>query len=306
MSANQKLMINEASADQKNRNFIIAIILTSVICVVEIAGGFWTGSLALLSDAAHVFMDIFALGLSYFAIRASLMPPDDRHTYGYHRMQVLAALANGALLLLISFEILQAAISRFRQPQPIIAGPMLAIAVTGLVVNLGVAFVLREHNHNDLNVRSAFFHVLGDALASIGVIGGGIAILLTHQPWIDPMVSILISLLILFTSGRLLRETVHILAEGSPEGMTASGVAEMMKAVNGVSDIHDLHIWTVSPGYLALSAHVILDDQTLSQSNRIMEELKQILSSRFKIDHTTIQFECADCGQGLDTEGWLY
>ena len=284
--------------ENNSKKLFISIALTALIFIAEFGGGLWTGSLALLSDSAHVFMDAFALGLSYLAIRAAALPANDRHTYGYHRMQVLAALANGATLLFISFEILKEAINRFQNPEPVVAGPMLIIAVIGLVVNIIVALVLREHDHEDLNTRAAFLHVLGDALASVGVIGAGIAIYFTGQLWIDPLVSVLISVLILFSSGRLLKETVHILAEGMPDGMTASGVAETMKNVSGVAEIHDLHVWTVSPGFVALSTHVILADQNLSQTGRIMEELKNQLSSLYKIDHTTIQFECANCGQG--------
>ena len=284
--------------ENNSKKLFISIALTALIFIAEFGGGLWTGSLALLSDSAHVFMDAFALGLSYLAIRAAALPANDRHTYGYHRMQVLAALANGATLLFISFEILKEAINRFQNPEPVVAGPMLVIAIIGLVVNIIVALVLREHDHDDLNTRAAFLHVLGDALASVGVIGAGIAIYFTGQLWIDPLVSVLISVLILFSSGRLLKETVHILAEGIPDGMTASGVAETMKNVSGVAEIHDLHVWTVSPGFVALSAHVILADQNLSQTGRIMEELKNQLSSLYKIDHTTIQFECANCGQG--------
>lgn len=284
--------------ENNSKKLFISIALTVLIFIAEFGGGLWTGSLALLSDSAHVFMDAFALGLSYLAIRAAALPADDRHTYGYHRMQVLAALANGATLLFISFEILKEALNRFQNPEPVVAGPMLIIAVIGLAVNVIVALVLREHDHDDLNTHAAFLHVLGDALASVGVIGAGIAILLTGQLWIDPLVSVLISVLILVSSGRLLKETVHILAEGMPDGMTASGVAGTMNAVTGVAEIHDLHVWTVSPGFVALSAHVILEDQNLSQTGRLMEELKNQLSSLYKIDHTTIQFECANCGQG--------
>jgi cobalt-zinc-cadmium efflux system protein len=284
--------------EDNSKKLFLSIALTGLIFIAEFGGGLWTGSLALLSDSAHVFMDAFALGLSYLAIRVATLPPNDRHTYGYHRMQVLAALANGATLLLISFEIMREAINRFQNPEPVVAGPMLVIAVIGLIVNVIVALVLHDHDHDDLNTRAAFLHVLGDALASVGVIVAGIAILLTGQQWIDPFVSVLISVLILFSSGRLLKETVHILAEGIPDGMTASDVSNSMKSVPGVAEIHDLHIWTVSPGFVALSAHVILEDQTLSETERIMEELKIKLSSVYKIDHTTIQFECADCGQG--------
>jgi len=283
--------------ENNEKKIFFSMALTAIIFVAEFGGGLWTGSLALLSDSAHVFMDIFALGLSFLAIRVARLPANDRHTYGFHRMQVLAAFVNGATLLFISFEILREAIIRLQNPETVLAGPMLIIAIIGLAVNVVVALVLKEHDHGDINTRSAFLHVLGDTLASVGVIGAGIAIFYTGQQWIDPMVSILISLLILYSSGNLLKETIHILAEGMPEGMTASAVADAMKAVSGVAEIHNLHIWTVSPGFISLSAHVILNDQTLSQSEKIMADLKSILSSRFEIDHTTIQFECAKCDQ---------
>lgn len=289
--------MHQHKIETNSKKLFISIALTGLVFVAEFSGGLWTGSLALLSDAAHVFMDVFALVLSYLAIRAATFPANDRHTYGYHRMQVLAALANGATLLFISFEILKEAIHRFQNPQPIVAGPMLVIALIGLVVNIIVAWVLRDHDHEDLNTRSAFLHVLGDAVASVGVIGAGVAIYFTGLSWIDPLVSVFISLLILFSSGRLLKETVHILAEGIPNGMTASEVAGTMKSVTGVAEVHDLHIWTVSPGYVALSAHVILQDQMLSQSESIMKALKDKLDMQYEIEHTTIQFECKNCGQ---------
>lgn len=285
------------TSENKSNRLFISIALTGLIFLAEFVGGLWTGSLALLSDSAHVFMDVFALGLSYLAIRVATRQANDRHTYGYHRMQVLAALANGATLLLISFEILKEAIKRFQNPEPINAGPMLIVAVIGLLVNVIVALVLREHDHEDLNTRLAFLHVLGDALASVGVIGAGIAIYFTGLTWIDPLVSVLISILILISSGRLLKETVHILAEGIPEGMAASQVAATIQTVDGVAGIHDLHIWTITPGYVALSAHVVLQDQKLSDSESIMMELKKRLDTEYEIEHTTIQFECKRCGQ---------
>ena len=282
----------------KENRFVFSLVLTGLIFLVEFIGGFWTGSLALLSDSAHVFLDAFALGLSYFAIRAAALPPNDRHTYGYHRLQVLAALANGATLLLIAVEILREAWSRFRHPAPVSAGPMLAIAVVGLAVNLVVAFALRKHDRDDLNIRSAFLHVIGDAAASVGVIGAGLAILITGAVWLDPLVSVLIGLLILFSSGRVLKESIHVLAEGMPEGMTATGIKDVLRRVSGVSEVHDLHVWTVAPGYIALSAHIVIDDQAISQTVEIMAALKESLEKDFNISHTTIQFECGSCGQG--------
>jgi len=272
--------------------------LTGLIFAAEVVGGFLTGSLALLSDAAHVFLDVFALALSYTALRLAALPPDDRHTYGFHRFQVLAALANGVTLFLAAFGIFREAWERFRNPSPVLAGPMLAVAAIGLIVNLVVALVLREHDHDDLNVRSAFLHVLGDALASVGVMVGGVIILFTGWYWVDTVISALIALLILSGSGRILRESLHILIEGAPHGMTASGVSEAMGRVPGVWEIHDLHVWTVSPGYTALSAHVVLADQALSQAHDVMAGLKEALAAEFEIEHTTIQFECESCGQG--------
>jgi cobalt-zinc-cadmium efflux system protein len=172
------------------------------------------------------------------------------------------------------------------------------VAVIGLGVNLVVAFVLSGHDHDDLNTRAAFLHVLGDTLSSVGVIAAGVVILFTGWLWVDPLVSVLIGLIILAGSWRVLKQTVHILTEGAPEGVTASEVAQAMRQAPGVAEVHDLHVWTVSPGYPALSAHVVLADQALSQTGPLMAELKEIIYHQFGIEHTTIQFECHNCGQG--------
>ena len=292
-------MTHDHTHDIKENRFVLVLALTGLIFLAEFIGGFWTHSLALLSDSAHVFMDAFALGLSYLAIRAAKLPADDKHTYGFHRMQVLAALTNGATLFLIAFEILRKAWNRFQNPEPVLAGPMLVIAVIGLAVNLFVAFTLSRHDHDDLNTRAAFLHVLGDALASVGVIAVGVILLFVDWTWLDPLVSVLIGLLILFSSGRVLKESVHILAEGIPTGMTASAIADSMRRVPGVRQVHDLHVWMVAPGYIALSAHVTLADQSLSQTTEVMSALKETLHESFEIQHTTIQFECGNCGQGM-------
>ncbi len=283
----------------KEKRFVLALSLTGIIFFAEFFGGLWTGSLALLSDSAHVFMDFFALGLSYLAIRAARLPADDRHTFGFHRMQVLAALTNAATLLFIAFEILREAWKRLQNPEPVLAGPMLVIALIGLVINLVVAFSLHQHDHADLNTRSAYLHVLGDALASLGVIIAGLILLFVDWTWLDPLVSVLIGLLILLSSGRLLKETIHILSEGIPAGMTASSIAEAMQIIPTVEGVHDLHVWTVAPGYIALSAHVTIADCSLSQTADLMTAIKQTLIDSFGIHHTTIQFECGNCGQGL-------
>jgi len=277
------------------RRLLLAAGATGLVCAGQIVGGLLTGSLALLADAAHVFLDAFALLLAYAAIRAAGRPPTDRHTYGYHRVQVLAALVNGATLAAVTVGIVWEAIGRIRDPSPVLAGPMLAVAVAGLLVNVVVAWALHKHDRHDLNVHSAFLHVLGDALGSVGVIGAGIVILFTGWTLADPVASLLIGVVLLVGAGRVLRRSVHILAEGVPEGMSATTVLQGMSGVEGVSEVHDLHVWTVSPGYVALSAHVVVADQALSTSETVMKGLRRVLGEEFGIFHTTIQFECANC-----------
>lgn len=277
------------------RRLLVAAGVTGLVCAGQVVGGLLTGSLALLSDAAHVFLDTFALLLSYAAIRAAGRPPTDRHTYGYHRMQVLAALVNGATLAAVAVGIFREAILRIREPSPVLAGPMLAVAVAGLLVNLIVAWMLHRHDRDDLNVHSAFLHVVGDALGSVGVIGAGIVILLTGWTIADPLVSLLIGVVILGGAVRVLKRSVHILAEGVPEGISAATVLERLRSVPDVSEVHDLHVWTVSPGYVALSAHVVIADQALSAAEAVMDDLKRVLVDGFGIVHTTIQLECRNC-----------
>ena len=286
--------------------FILSMLLTVAILIAEVIGGYWTGSLALLSDAAHVLMDVFALGLSYLALRLSALPADDRHTYGFHRLEVIAALINGITLGAIAFEIFTESWHRWFNPQPVKSMEMLVIAVIGLVVNLIVAFVLGGHDHEehkdgtereDLNVRSAYLHVVGDAISSVGVIVAAGIIWYTGWQWMDPLMSVLIGFLILFSSWRVLKSSLHILVEGVPEGLSMEKIGQSMAGVAGVQGVHDLHVWSICSGHIALSAHVITANQPLAEEDSLMAELKERLA-HFGIEHTTIQFECAACGQG--------
>jgi cobalt-zinc-cadmium efflux system protein len=289
-------------------SFIISMILTAVILVAEIVGGYWTGSLALLSDAAHVFTDILALGLSYLALRLSALPADDRHTYGYHRMEVLAALVNGVSLVIIAIEIFTESWQRWQNPQAIKSLETMAIASIGLIVNLIIIFVLGRHGHEheegeeenereDLNIHSAFLHVLGDVAATLGVIVAAGVIWLTGWKWVDPLMSVFIGILILFSSWRVLKSSLHILVEGIPEGLSIEKIGQSMVGVAGVLNMHDLHVWSLCSGHIALSAHIVTTNQPLADDSKIMAELKSRLS-KFGIEHTTIQFECEACGQG--------
>lgn len=285
------------------KRFILSIAITSLILLAELIGGIWTGSLALLSDSAHVFMDIFALALSFAALRLSSLPPDDRHTYGYHRLEVLAALINGVSLAVISVGIWWEAVQRFREPAAIRSTEMLIIAVIGLLANLVVALILGshthvdgEHNHSveDLNVHSAFLHVVGDAVSSLGVILAAIIISFTRWEWVDPLVSIFIGILIAFSAYRVTRKSLHILIEGVPEGLSLLQVEKTIQATPGVMDVHDLHVWNICSGHVALSAHVTLNDFQSSHTG-LRTQIKAALLTRFGIEHTTLQFESESC-----------
>ncbi|HWQ18670.1 MAG TPA: cation diffusion facilitator family transporter [Methanotrichaceae archaeon] len=295
------------------RRFLLALALTALILIMEVVGSMLTGSLALLSDAAHVFLDIFALGISYLALRISALPTDDSHSYGFHRFEVVAALANGITLALVSAGIFIEAYHRFYAPEPVKSMELLAFAVVGLLVNLIVAFVLsghiHEHEHGesnpghasaqeDLNTKSAYLHVLGDAVSSVGVIVAAVVIWQTGWTLADPVASVLIGLIIIAGSSRVIRDSLHIIMEGVPRGISVSDVARAMSSVTGVVGIHDLHIWNICSGHAVLSAHVVLADQSLDQTHKVMEDLKRQLHEDFGIEHTTIQFECRSCPQG--------
>ena len=283
---------------QLEHRFILALGISILVFIAELGGGWWTGSLALLSDSAHVFLDVFALALSYVALRAASLPADDRHTYGWHRFEVFAALANGLTLFAITIAIFYEAWERLQNPTPIHSAEMLVIATVGLVASLATARLLGEHHVDDLNARSAFLHVVGDALASLGVIVGGVVMLATGWYAIDPLISAFIGAIIVVGSWRVLRSSLHILFEGTPEGIAIRDVAEAMSQGEDVLDVHDLHLWSICSGYPALSAHVLVADTACQETTAQMGTLKQTLAERFGIRHTTIQFETTNCGQG--------
>lgn len=275
----------------------ISIVLTTLTLVAEVIAGVLTGSLALLSDAAHVFMDIFALALSFGAIKLSKRKASERHSYGFHRMKVIAAFINGSSLVVIALEIFRESIARFLHPTDVLAGPMLIVAVIGLVVNMLVALVLGHHDHDDLNTRSAFFHVVGDALSSVGVIIAGVVMLLTGWNRIDALISALIGVVLLFGAWNVLKEAVHILNEGTPDSVDALKLSGELANIEGVRSVHDLHVWSVSPGFEVLTAHAVLDDRLISETQSVMDKMKTVLAHEYDIRHTTIQIECESCKQ---------
>jgi cobalt-zinc-cadmium efflux system protein len=284
----------------------IAIGLTGVTLLAEVAGGVWTNSLALLSDAAHVFLDLFALVLSLAAIKLAGLPASDRHTFGYHRSEVFASFINGLTVFLMAIGILYEAWLRFAAPQEIKSLPMLIIATIGLAMNLLAARALHSHSHDDLNVRSAFLHVIGDAAASVGVIAGGVIMYYSGWYQLDALISAAIGVLILAGAGRVLRDSVHILMEGTPRGLELVDVAAAIRNVEGVSDVHHLNIWTVCSHILSLSVHVDIDSGSEDRRAAILHDIEHLLAERFHITHTTVQMECAACINGPMLKEWSH
>lgn len=285
--------------DQKiTRGFVFAITLTSITLVAEVVGGLWTNSLALLSDAAHVFSDLFALALSLLAIKLANRPAGDRRTYGWHRAEIFASLINGTTLILMALGIVWEAGKRIVEPQEIRSLEMFVIAVVGLVMNLVVASRLHGHSHDDLNVRSAFLHVLGDAIASVGVIIGGLVMLFTGWYVVDALISVAIALIIGFGAVRVIRAAGHILLEGVPPHIDINQVVAKMRAVKGVSDVHHLHCWSICSHITSLSAHIDIEPEYRLRQGQIIGEIEAMLDHDYHITHTTLQCECSRCLSG--------
>ena len=266
-----------------------ALVLVGVVLVVEVVGGLWTGSLGLLADAAHMFADAGGLALALFAIWIASRPPTPAKTYGYYRAEILAALVNALVLLVVAGAILVEAYERIRAPREILGGPMLAIAAIGLAVNLLGAWLLHRDAEASLNVRAAYLETLADALSSFGVLGAAAVVMTTGWMAADPLVSAGIALVIVPRTWHLLRQAVNVLLEGTPPHLELAEIEEAMTRERGVRRIHDLHVWTLTSGREAMSAHVVVDD--LLASERLLETLHALLHTRFGIDHTTIQIE---------------
>jgi len=259
--------------------------------LAEFVGGLWTGSLALLADAGHMLTDATALGLALIATWLAARPPTPAKTYGYYRAEILAALANALLLVGVAGSIVVEAWHRLRVSAPVLAGPMAAVAALGLAVNLLAAWLLHRGARDSLTVRAAYLEVLGDALSSVAALGAAAVIVLTGWTAADPLASGAIVLLILPRTWRLLRQAVNVLLEGTPPHLSLTEIEEAITRVAGVRRVHDLHVWTLTSGREAMSAHVVVAD--VRESERLLESLHAVLHAKFGIDHTTIQLETA-------------
>lgn len=258
----------------------------------EVVGAWWTGSLALLADAGHMFTDVAALILALTAVWFGSRPATSRKTFGYYRLEIIAALVNGVALVVISLLIFYGAYERWLDPPVIRSGPMIVVASGGLMVNLLCAWILHARHEVDLNMRGAWMHVMGDALGSVAAILAGVCMLLFGWYAADAVFSVVISLLIIWGSARLIRESTNVLLEGTPAHINLAAVEDAILDTRGVADVHDLHVWTITSGREALSAHVI-HAESISQPD-LLRELRTKLYDRFGVDHLTIQMETPD------------
>jgi cobalt-zinc-cadmium efflux system protein len=278
------------------RKLFIALLITAIVMIAEIIGGILANSLALLSDAGHMFTDILSLGLSLAAMKLAQKPPTPSKTFGFHRLEILAAFFNGMLLCFMSFYIFYEAYHRLVQPEEIKGLFMLVVAFIGLLANGAGILLLRKSAHTSLNVKSAFFHIVGDTISSAGVILGGVIILYTGWYLVDPLLSIFIGLLILRGAYALIVESIDIFLEATPKDINMEELLDELCKIQGVKEVHHIHLWTITSGINAMSAHVLIDDRLISSSAHILKEIKSLLRNKYKIAHSTIQFECKACG----------
>ncbi len=294
-------------SDNTGRVLSWSLALTVGFVVLEVVFGFRAGSLALLSDAGHNFTDALAIALAGFGVYAQAKPANERKTYGYHRAGVLAAFVNALTLLGLSGFIFWESVQRLRNPEPVQETIMIAVAGVGLLVNVAIMAGLHS-KRDDLNIRAAWVHMLGDALGSVAIIIGALGIRYTGWAVIDPVLSILIGLLIIWSAKDIIVESLDILLEALPAGVNFQQVATAVKGVEGVIDVHDLHIWSLGSNNRALSCHVLIEDQPHSSSEVILKAINQVLHQRFDIHHTTVQLEHARCAvsqNGCSAQGTI-
>ncbi len=274
---------------------VAALVIVAFVAALEFWGGVRANSLALLTDAVHVCMDLFALAIALFALIGAQRPATPRKTFGYGRLEILGAMLNGSILLAATAFIAYEAAHRFFVPHLPEGAIMSAVAGIGLLANGAVGMMLMGHGKENLNMRAALFHVAGDAVGALAVLVGGAIIAATGAAWIDPALSLFVAAIIVIGVIRILRDATEVLLEGVPRGMHVQNVRDEMAGVAGIQAVHDLHLWTIGSGALALSAHILVHDRRVSEASVILQQLDTLLRERFGISHVTLQFECENC-----------
>jgi cobalt-zinc-cadmium efflux system protein len=282
-------------ARQTTSRLAYSLGLTLLFVVLETAAGLFANSLALLTDAAHNFTDVIALGLSWYAVRLTTRPSNSLRTYGYHRAGILVALFNSTTLVLIALGVFYEAYQRFISPPEVKAGVLVVVGLVAVVVNLVTALLVRRGSEHDLNLRSVFLHLMGDVISTIGAVIAGILIYFTRAEWLDSFVSVLIGFLILYNAFGILRETVDILLESTPRDVDMSSMVRDLMQIRGVLGVHDLHVWSITRGLRTMSAHLLTDDIPISAGAEIQSRVNELVAQRYNISHATLQLECVDC-----------
>ena len=277
------------------RRLILSIIVTAAFVIGEAIAGYFAHSLALLSDAGHNFSDALALVFSWYGVWMAQKPSTAKRTFGHHRVGILAALVNSVSLVVIALLIFWEAIFRLRHPEPVKSTPMIIVALVAVLMNTLISLWLRNAARRDLNVRSAYLHMLGDAVSAAGVVAAGVIVALTGASIADPLVSILIGVLILWSSWSILKESVNVLLEGIPKGLNMEAVERAIGRVAGVEAVHDLHVWTVGSGIVACSCHITVEEQSVRSGQNVLRAVAEELEHDFGITHTTIQVEAEGC-----------
>jgi cobalt-zinc-cadmium efflux system protein len=285
----------EEDASALSGRLALAAGLTLALVAVEVAAGLWADSLALLTDAAHNVTDIAALALSWYALRLTLRSAHSGKTYGYHRAGILAALVNSTVLVLVALGAFSEAWRRFHSSPEVRADVLIVVAAAAFVINLATALIIRSGSHHDLNLRSAFVHLMGDALSTLGAVAAGFGIVLTGWNWLDPLAGLLIGVLILWNAWGIMRHAVQILLEGTPEDVDADLLVRDFLQVKGVRGVHDLHIWSITQSMRSLSAHVLVEDISVQESAGIQTAINDILCGKYGIRHATLQMEVEGC-----------
>lgn len=286
-------------ASQTTKRLSLSLGITAAFVVIEVVAGIFSNSLALLTDAAHNFTDVIALGLSWYALRIATKPAHAGKTFGYHRAGILVALANSTTLILIALGIFYEAYRRFLSPPEVNAPILIGVGVAAFIINLVTALLIKKGSENDLNLRSAFLHLMGDVLSTLGAVIAGVLIFFTQWHWLDPLVSALIGGIILWSAADILRESIHILLESAPENMDVSQMVDDIRAVNGVRGVHDLHVWSLNESLRMLSAHVVTENITIGEGRRIRYDINEMLAHRYNIQHATLQLEYEGCDNPL-------
>ena len=286
-------------ANQTTKRLALSLGLTAAFVVIEIIAGIFGNSLALLTDAAHNFTDVIALGLSWYAVKLATQPAHAGKTFGYHRVGILVALVNSTTLVLIALGIFYEAYQRFLAPPQVDSTILIGVGTLAFFINLGTAWLVKSGSDHDLNLRSTFLHLMGDVLSTLGAVIAGIIIAFTNWNWLDPFVSVLIGVFILWNAWGILRQSIHILLESTPESIDMNSMVDALLKVDGVRGVHDLHVWSINESLRALSAHIVTDDISISTSASIQTSLSEILAQKYNIQHATLQLECTGCKHGL-------